>query len=405
MKQQKRKGFTLVELLVVIAILAILATVSIVGYTSFVKKANISADQAAVTQINRALLAEEVTNTPTNQRELFKFLDTLNLDLDEYKPLTKDHYFYWVKDINRVIFADSTNKVIYPTDLSGTTYKEGNWYTLSGYIPGNVAVDTIVSGTSATIDSSDKLVSLMDAFASNNSAVNDVSQVTLNGAIDLKGASVSFGTIDTPMTIGGAEGSPATIYGMQSNNFTSKSVAASGELTEYGHGLLGTVKKDTTVENLVIDGAVVYSGNSGNSSQFGLIAGSVNGCTLTIRNVTIKNCYVEGLQKVAALVGQVQSGGQVIIDNVTIENTTVAGIYMSAQVIGYISGGYVDYQNITVNGVTVIQLGVDEYDVKTDADNTTWVKPYNYEGSYFDGTTQKYHWLPSNPSSESVPKN
>ena len=40
MNKNKKKGFTLVELLVVIAILAILATVSILGYTSFTKKAN-----------------------------------------------------------------------------------------------------------------------------------------------------------------------------------------------------------------------------------------------------------------------------------------------------------------------------------------------------------------------------
>jgi len=39
MKRNKNNGFTLVELLVVIAILAILGTVSIVGYTSFTKKA------------------------------------------------------------------------------------------------------------------------------------------------------------------------------------------------------------------------------------------------------------------------------------------------------------------------------------------------------------------------------
>ena len=43
--QKKKKGFTLVELLVVIAILAILAGVSVVGYLSFTKKANLSNDQ------------------------------------------------------------------------------------------------------------------------------------------------------------------------------------------------------------------------------------------------------------------------------------------------------------------------------------------------------------------------
>lgn len=47
----KTKGFTLVELLVVIAILAILATVSVVGYTSFIDRANSSVAQQELTQV------------------------------------------------------------------------------------------------------------------------------------------------------------------------------------------------------------------------------------------------------------------------------------------------------------------------------------------------------------------
>ena len=63
MKKNTKKGFTLVELLVVIAILAILASVAVVGYTSFIKKAD---DQAAATEfdqvetiITNALIVEE----------------------------------------------------------------------------------------------------------------------------------------------------------------------------------------------------------------------------------------------------------------------------------------------------------------------------------------------------------
>lgn len=46
-----RKGFTLVELLVVIAILAILATVSVVGYTSFIERADQSNADVEANQI------------------------------------------------------------------------------------------------------------------------------------------------------------------------------------------------------------------------------------------------------------------------------------------------------------------------------------------------------------------
>ena len=67
MKRQQKKAFTLVELLVVIAILAILASVAVVGYTSFMKNAAVSNDQALVTQLNHyldALKADSTSNLP-----------------------------------------------------------------------------------------------------------------------------------------------------------------------------------------------------------------------------------------------------------------------------------------------------------------------------------------------------
>ena len=51
----KTKGFTLVELLVVIAILAILATVSVVGYTSFIDRAEESNAQTEAHQIETTI--------------------------------------------------------------------------------------------------------------------------------------------------------------------------------------------------------------------------------------------------------------------------------------------------------------------------------------------------------------
>ena len=50
-----QKGFTLVELLVVIAILAILATVSVVGYTSFINRAEDSTIETELHQIETTI--------------------------------------------------------------------------------------------------------------------------------------------------------------------------------------------------------------------------------------------------------------------------------------------------------------------------------------------------------------
>ena len=60
--KRTRHGFTLVELLVVIAILAVLATVSVVGYTSFIQRANESTALQEMTQIRDAIIAEDILN-------------------------------------------------------------------------------------------------------------------------------------------------------------------------------------------------------------------------------------------------------------------------------------------------------------------------------------------------------
>ena len=59
MRSKSKKGFTIVELVIVIAVIAILAAVLIPTFSSLLKKANQSADQQAVHQMNVALAAEE----------------------------------------------------------------------------------------------------------------------------------------------------------------------------------------------------------------------------------------------------------------------------------------------------------------------------------------------------------
>ena len=55
MNVHNHEGFTLVELIIVIAILAILSSVAVVGYSSYVKKANKQADQTLIAEIKNAL--------------------------------------------------------------------------------------------------------------------------------------------------------------------------------------------------------------------------------------------------------------------------------------------------------------------------------------------------------------
>ena len=127
----KRKGFTLVELLVVIAILAILATVSVVGYTAFITRANVSADETVATQINTFLHAymNDHTSehygqqiTEDNVREITKKILQTS-ELNELVPKTDGYHFYFefdgkgsgkyvVKSDKEVINASGLNALI-----------------------------------------------------------------------------------------------------------------------------------------------------------------------------------------------------------------------------------------------------------------------------------------------------
>ena len=74
MRNLKKKGFTIVELVIVIAVIAVLAAVLIPTFVNLTKKANMSADQVAVKNMN----------TLVNKRFT---MSSLILDNDYYKKL------------------------------------------------------------------------------------------------------------------------------------------------------------------------------------------------------------------------------------------------------------------------------------------------------------------------------
>lgn len=84
MRNNTKKGFTLVELLVVIAILAILATVSVVGYTSFIERATVSNDENIAAQLNQFLDAVKADSTG----KYYKELQTNGITADNVNEIT-----------------------------------------------------------------------------------------------------------------------------------------------------------------------------------------------------------------------------------------------------------------------------------------------------------------------------
>lgn len=117
MKNNKKRGFTLVELLVVIAILAILATVSVIGYTSFIERANVSNDQNIATQLNKFLEAVKADSTgkyygveitPDNAREIMDYVLS-EAGLEELNPKAAQHGYHFYYDLKegKIVVLDN----------------------------------------------------------------------------------------------------------------------------------------------------------------------------------------------------------------------------------------------------------------------------------------------------------
>lgn len=380
--QRRQKGFTLVELLVVIAIIAILATVSIIGYTQFIKRANMSADQQAVTQMNTLLEGLDVTNEPDDVVDLWAYLNETGLNAEDYKPLTKDHYFFWDKSINRILLVDKENKVIFPkayAEAGKSNSKE--WYTLSGTIELKEP-PAVEGGTVEIASASDFITTVTDAIK-----MDEVAKMNLSDDVNMMGASHGSVSLNKNFTL---DGNKKTLSNLVSTEYAS---VGTGELyagKKYGSALFGNIAKNTNVviKDITFDGLVMGSYDIGST---GILVGTINtNATLTLENVTFKNCTIYGQNKVGIIAGGVY--GQLILKNVRIENCVVNSaegesgmIFGMAYVGGYV-GGEIDVtqpesnicviQNTVVNNVEysiheIVTIGGKKYFTKVKYDKDT----------------------------------
>ena len=322
MKNMKKKGFTLVELLVVIAIVAILAAVSVVGYTVFINRANESADIQAVTQMNTILSADGAV-TPTTQGRLFEVLAEAGLNAKDYSPLYANRYFYWDKDLNRVLYVDENDNIIYPENATSS----GKWYSLSGKI--NTAGGKDYSNTSLStptitmeIASGADFVKAAEFIRKQGNTLGAKTvEIVLNGDINLMGADVCF-TQDSTQSLNvvfksNEAGTQRTISGLYiSDAHSTTGHDSDGNANNtYGHSLFNYIN-DLTVTDIIIADSTI---GGTNASQSGFFAGQIQNGTFT--NVDVIDCDVYGLNKVGVLFGY--GHGQITLTDVNIDNCNV----------------------------------------------------------------------------------
>ena len=114
MKRSNKKGFTIVELIVVIAVIAVLTAVLIPTFGGIIKKANLSADQMAVKNMNTALTSAE------KYEDVYDAVEVLVASgynaKDTLVPVSAGHAFYWYGRYNTIVLVDADKNVVFPSD-------------------------------------------------------------------------------------------------------------------------------------------------------------------------------------------------------------------------------------------------------------------------------------------------
>ena len=366
MRNTNKKGFTIVELVVVVAVIAILAAVLIPTFSGVINKANMSADQKAVRDMNTALAIADVENNANTFNDAVNALLASNIGMEKYKALAKDKAFYWVQSLKRVVYVDKDLNVVYPTEYADVEYDiEDGWYSLSGEVKTSDAWKDNKNGSEVAIANGAELVSLMQAFAEKDADAAGITKVTLSADVDLMGAAVNFGKVTANVEF---DGGNKTIYNLR--NGASASLGnnnAANEPTSYGFGLFGEITKNKVVEvkNVTFDG-VAINGVPGNGAvaagHAGVVAGKIdNGGKLIVTNVTISNCTVATEKKAGALVGYIEPGANLEVNGLTVSNVEIFAGREAAAVIGYLQCkrvnktpvATVSITDLTVTNVTV----------------------------------------------------
>ena len=317
-KRNNKKGFTIVELVIVIAVIAILAAVLIPTFAGIIKKANLSSDQQAVRNMNVALATDEATNgKPQNLLEATMNMAKAGYDFENYKPLSSDYRFFWDSVNNKIVLAEKTGNIIYPTEYEGQTLTSDF---KSLYRDPLISTEKISAFEDKIDAAADKVVEIenVDELAALSALVNGETEQAKDFAgytFNLK-ADTTYDLADIVwIPVGEAEEAPfkgtingngATISGLTTEGYTTDvanaSTLSSGQ-TGVTYGFVGFAE-NATIKNLKFDGANIQLGTTG--KEMGLVVGTAIG-GVTVENCTVTDSTIVGKSKVGGIVGYINA--------------------------------------------------------------------------------------------------
>ena len=387
MKKTNKKGFTIVELVIVIAVVAILAAVLIPTFVSVTKKANTSADIQACRQMNTHLAINEVTEE-RNIFEVYKSLKEGGMTAKNYKPLSSDTYYFWDETLNRILYTDKDQKVLYPEEYSSAT-SANRWYSLTQEIPEK---DYTITNNVVEIESAGQLVKL------SKTGVNNGLTIKLEKDVDMMGAAFH---IDVNADVTLTADKPVTIKGLVNTNLTEAVKNNAGHDTVYQDAVI-KIKENKAginikIENVTFDGMCLDGEKSSDVALVVLNNGRNNSenSSVTINNVKITNSTFFGKYRIAGFVAHTDC--KVTMTDCSIDNSTLTASVGAVAPIFSMLNAKSSFTNVTIGQkVSVVctntnthkfesSLKVGDWEVKLPADGIMVSEP---EGS-------RLRWYPA----------
>ena len=320
MRNTNKKGFTIVELVIVVAVIAILAAVLIPTFSGIIKKAQQSADQQAVSQMNTILTTAQATkslivegNDAQTSINIYNALiaEGFNYEFDAY--YAKYGFGYVVEKGNVVIVLVEDGKVAFPKNYEGTTtYKQ--FFTAvenaedlaaafnTGYVllkTDAVFTETLGISNDVTIVGNNKI--LNDAHISGDSGANsavNINNATKDITVNMSGISISNPDDAYARGLNLAQNTGKVTMVLDNVNIDSHYYAFN--ITSSNSGGLEIVVRNSTISgwaalnawsnaNITFENCTIV-GNAKSNENF---ASVVLNAGAAGSNVTFKNCTIE----------------------------------------------------------------------------------------------------------------